>query len=578
MRHTAGKRVWNLDGNALRNFDRAAVVDWFANGIGNSLGDVLANHPANLIAIRLALGFWYHAASCIGAVLNALLANHAANVIGAGLASALRNHPASGVGASLLTALGNHPAGGIGASLLTALRNHPASGVGASLAARLANHTANRIGASLAHALWYHPAGGVSNGLLTALGNHSADSIWNRVADALALVSNAIDRPFFATWHPNLLANGLWRALYALGSASAGAVNAAAAICIPCPVSWITDCAAYHRASYFLDDRIPMSTVDRYGLGVIDRLGNVADNFTRPSFLYRHHDGVVNDMIVRFAYWLHHGVVDNPFTGLVHWARNGVVDNLFMRFVHGLHDGVVDDLVMGLVYGRHDSVIDDLVMSLVHWLHHGVVNDLFTGLVHWTRDIVRYLTGVRLVDGSIDRIRPRCRLGLVNWSIDRADYFAILGFSLVTNRVNLTVFVNRLMFRSCALNGLRFMDHSSHGLHYCVASWHFAAIDHTSSAILVADRAAICCAGYLPSHGSQDGYQNWYDEQPSHFPFSLESVKTRWMQHLAANCCSPTFPAVNPAVATSSAPYRCASLAFRQTFLPKSGAWLVATG
>ena len=175
-----------------------------------------------------------------------------------------------------------------------------------------------------------------------------------------------------------------------------------------------------------------------------------------------------------------------------------------------LHDRVVDHFVVSLVHRLHNRVVDHFAAGFIYRLHHCVVDDLGMGLIHRTSYCIGNLLGVCLVHRTADGVRTSSSLALVNWTSYDAVNLAILGFALVTDAVNLTVFDDRLHFFTCALAGYLLHNRPTHRFGHSVACWHFAAIDNTAFTILVADSAAIRRAGYPSGHGSQQGYQYRY--------------------------------------------------------------------
>src|SRR5690606_29837829 len=133
--------------------------------------------------------------------------------------------------------------------------------------------------------------------------------------------------------NPNPLAHRSRRALDALDSAGARAVDAAASCGVPNPSPRLAYHAALYRSRNLLRHRIPMSAIDRDGSGVVDGLGYVADNVAGPSLLLGDHDRIVDHALVSLVYRLHDRIVDHALPSLVNRLADGVVDHLFVGLV-----------------------------------------------------------------------------------------------------------------------------------------------------------------------------------------------------------------------------------------------------
>ena len=258
-------------------------------------------------------------------------------------------------------------------------------------------------------------------------------------------------------------------------------------------------------------------------LGVVDWLRDVANNFTRASFLLRNHHGVVDNSLVSFVHRLHDCVVDNSFTSFVYRLANGVVHNLAVCFVNRLTNGVVDHFAVSFVHRLHNRVLDFTLVSFVNGLHDRVLNFTLVCFVDWSTNRVVNLTSVCLVDRLHDGVLTR--LGLVNWLANRLVDRTITCFTLHARYVDRLVFHYRLVFGTRALLSLLLVDRTTDGLHDGVRCGYFATV-HTG--VLVANRTAVRCVS-LARCSRHDGQQHWQYKQPSHFPFSLELLVCYWM-------------------------------------------------
>jgi hypothetical protein len=461
-----GYFVWNAYCNSLANLDCLLLAYWNANCIRNLLAYVFADEAANGVCLCLAL--WNHCASCVANVLSTLFADHVANFVANSLCTAFWNHLAGCVSACLAAWLANHTAGRIGASLAAALRNHLASCIGANLALWLAYSCANLVANCLAVAFWNHLASGVLYSLCTAFWNHLANGVRNALSYTALFVTNAVDGLGFAGWNPNLLADRLWWALYALYAAFAWCVDALACARIIRPRAWLTYSLANNWTSNFFGNCRPASAVDSDFLGVVNWSCNRLGNVTCALFLNWNHDRVVYYMLMSFLNRLHNGVVDDFFPIFPHLSLNCVVDDLFMGLVHRLHDSVVDFFCASLIHRTLYVVRNRLGVSLMHWAHDCVVTSL--GLVH------------RLANGRVDS--------------------AITCLWNHPSYVDHFVFLNRLIFGSCTLFGTLFVNRLAYSFHDCVCCSYFATTFSTAATVVVADSAAVSSTCYATGHCS----------------------------------------------------------------------------
>lgn len=455
--YTSGVGVRNGALDTLGHLDGIAVSHRLANRVRNGLGAALFDDLARGVGVRNALLFANPVAYGVANVFDALLANRAAS--------------------------------GVVNRLLAALRNHFACGVGANLASWLAYPIANGVSNVFGSALWNHLAGGVSNRLLTALRNQLADVVSNRLGAALRntlghgvrynlgqaflFVTHAIDGLFFAGWNPNLLAYFLRWALNGFNAALTWAVYIFASRRIEGPGAWFANRSANGRTGDFFFNRLPASTADRNGLGVVDRLGNRVVDRSLAGFGNRNHDRVIDHLLACFHDLVHDGVVDNLFVGFTNWG----------------HDRVVDGLGTGLLYRSANRVVDHLFVCFTNWVHHGVVDDLAVGLVHRARDVVRHLLGASLINRSTDRVVTNPGVGFPYRYVDRVGNFTLEGFTLVTNALDLLVLVNDLIDHLGSGDCLRLVYNFSDCLHHGM-SRRTTRIHDITSAIFVADRAA----------------------------------------------------------------------------------------
>jgi hypothetical protein len=349
-------------------------------------------------------------------------------------------------------------------------------------------------------AFWNHLASGVLYSFCTAFWNHLANGVRHALSYTVLFITHAVDGLGFAGWNPNLLANRLGWALYALYMASTWAVDALACARIIHPCTWLTYSLANNWTGNFLGNCRPASAVNSDFLGVVNRSCDRLDNVTCALFLNWDHDRVVDYMLMSFLNWLHNGVVDNFFTVFPHLSLNRVVDDLFMGLVHRLHDSVVDDLFMGLVHRSLDCVVDDLFMGLIHRLHDSVVNFTRPSLVHRTAYVVRNRLGMRLMNWTHDRVVAS--LGLVVRCANRLVDSAITCLGNHPSYVDHFVFCYVLIFGACTLFGTLFVYRFAYSLHDCVCRSDVAATFSTATTVVVADSAAISSVGYATGHCS----------------------------------------------------------------------------
>jgi hypothetical protein len=377
-----------------------------ADDSSNTLGDRV--RLANLAALGNlnALGVALFAALRFANGTCAALRNHFANFVVTNLGTTLRNHFAGGVVTSLATLLANHTAGPVVTGLATLFANHTASRVVHNLAAVFANGAANFVVANLGAALRNHFANGVIANLGATLGNHSArgagnhfalafrnsvtDRVWALTSAAFTTVTSLANFLLLTSRNPDLLADGLWATLDALGAALAWAVNLLASRSIVRPSTWLTNCTTHHTTRNCFLTSFPMSTTNRNGLGVLLRNTHTVFRGANFGFAYSVVNRVVDRTRLGFVDGLHHCVVDGAATsfadghidrvvdrarlGLVHRLTNGVVDRSLMSFVHRLFDCVVDHSRVCLVHRLFDCVVDGSAVSFVNRLVYGVID------------------------------------------------------------------------------------------------------------------------------------------------------------------------------------------------------------
>lgn len=460
---------------------------WNTYGVWNLLANSFASEVAD--GVSLCTSFWNHGASGVANVFDALLANPVASGVVNCLRAAFWHHLAGGVVDRTLTAFWNHFASGVVNRLALALRNHFTSLVGYRAATWLADSAANGVVNGLASAFWNHLASSIVNGLASALRNHLANGVRNCFSYAALLVTNTVNLFGFAGWNPNLLANRLRWALYALDSACAWAVYAFALRSVPCPATWLADYFTLNRTSNFLGNSIPVSTADLNRLGVVNWSRDALNNFTSPSFLLRNHDCVVNNFAVLLLNWSHDSVVDNALTSFRDRTTNGVVDHLLVCLVNRCVHRVVDNLAVSLMNRCHHGVVDDLAVSFTYGRHNRVVHFLAVCFVHRAANIVGHLLGVCftnwLHDGVVTSpsLVMRCTNRLVNRSVP--------CFLLHASDIDYLVFGNRLVLGARALLGLLFVNRATHCFHDGVCCWNFTAAHNASATVLVADRSTV---------------------------------------------------------------------------------------
>ena len=248
-----------------------------------------------------------------------------------------------------------------------------------------------------------------------------------------------------------------------------------------------------YRTSDFFANSVPMSAVDRYGTGVVNRIGYVANYVTGPGFLLWNHNRVVNYAAVGLLNWVHDGVVDHSFASFNDRLAHCVVDNFAVSFMNWRHDGVVDDLAVGLGYRPFDGVVDDLAVSFVNGFVDRILDLTSAGLGYRTAHVVGYLTRLGTVHRSVDRVSPS--LGLVNWLAYRRVDSAVARFTLRASDIDYLVFGNRLVLGACTLLGLLFVDGAANGLHYCVCG-RTTAVSNNASATFVTSSATISGIGF----------------------------------------------------------------------------------
>ena len=458
-RNANGYFVRNANWNSLAYGNRLLLANWYANSVSNLLADVFANIAADGVGLSLALR--NHGAGSVANVFGALFANPVGYAVVNSSSVALGDHTASGIVDGALTALGNHTASGIVYSAATWFTDIAANVVGHCALTALGNHTACCI----------------VNCLASALRNHGANSIRNRLGYAASLVTYAVDFLGFAGWNPNLLANCAWWALYALNMARTWAVYATALRRVPHPAAWSANGAALYWSSDFFRNRIPVTTVNCYRLGIVNWSGNVANHVSGTSFLVRNHNRVVNYSAVGLLYWVHNRVVDDSFTSFNNWLANRVID----------------DLAVGLVYRCHDRVVDDLAVRFVHWLVNRVVDLTCSCLSYWTANVVGHLTNFGRIYRSVDRVSPS--FGFVNRSTYSAVHCSVTSFLLHASHIDYLVFGNRLVLGACSLLCLLFVNRSVNGFHHSVCG-RATAVSNRASTAFVTCSATISGVGF----------------------------------------------------------------------------------
>lgn len=525
FRNTNRYRVRFANFAALSNLDGLLVAFFAANSCANGLGAAFWNHGANIVAHGLGAAFWNHLANGVVANLGAAFGFHTANRIVANLGAAFWNHLAYGVVANLLTVFTYHGANGVGAGLGTAFRNH----------------LANCVVASLGAALWDHVANCVVAGLGAALRNHAADRVRYFTSAALGYVLGAADFLGFAGRNPNLLANGLWWALYAFYSAFAWAVHALASARIIGPSTWFADGSADDRTGDFFGNCVPMTTSDLDRLGVLNWLGDgvvfrtylVLNNFVINSVVDRTslglihwlHDSVVDFTSTSFVHWLHNRVVDLTSLGLVHWLLNRVVDHSLLLFVNRLHHGVVDDPLLLLIHRLLNCVVDRSALGLINGRHHRVVD----------------LTGLLLGMRNHHRVLNFTRLGFWNHACSVDDLVFVVGLHPSSVTSLLLLFVNR--FANCSHYGVRT---AAAGRAIDNASAYFSAVSdnfafrhyRTATTALIADCAAVCGVGGSRSRSNRSDCQGRNHPQPFHV--LSPKVFVRWIDRTQQPALPPT--------------------------------------
>ena len=492
---------------------------WFANltALSNLDGLLNAFLAAGGVAYRLGAAFWNHLAYGVVANLALALGYHTANGVVASLATAFSFHTAGCVVANLGTAFWNHLAYGVVANLLTAFGRHVAYSVVASLGAALWNHTANRIVAGLGAAFWNHGAYGVVANLGAALRNHTAHGVRYFTSHALAYVLGAADFLGFAGWNPNLLANGLRWALYALGAAATWGVDALAGARIIGPCAWIAYSLLYRCAWDRFGNGIPMSTSNLDGLGELNWLGNgivFGANFVFYNFV---HHRVVDRAALLLVHWLHNRVVDRTSLGFVHRNIHGVVDRAGLLLVNGLLNRVVDHSLLLFGNRNHDGVVDRLLVGFVNRLLNRVVDRASLGLVHRGLNCVVDRARSLFLNRNHHRVLNFLGVGLWN-HLDRVDHLVF-----IVDFITATVTSLFLLFVYCFANGSHHSIRTSFGgrSNGSAVSYHAtfdSAFNSTAAAttVLVADCATISSACRIASCSDRRDRQGRNYPQPFH--------------------------------------------------------------
>jgi len=474
--NAAGVGVRNTGLDALRYLDGIAVGHWLADGVRNNLGSAFLDNLASGVGVRNTLLFTNPVADGVANVLDALLANRTA----------------SGVVDGLLTAFGNQAAGRVGADLASWLANPIAYRVGDVLGAALWNHLAGGVGDRLLAALRNQLADVVSNRLLAALRNTLGHGVWHNLGQAFLFVTDTIDRLFFAGRNPNLLAYLLRWALHAFYAALTWAVYILAGCRIKSPSTWFANRSANNRTCDFFLNRLPASTTNGNRLGVVDRFGNRVVDRSLTSLGYRNHDGVVDHLLTGFHDLVHHCVVHNLFVCFTNWC----------------HHSVIDGLGTGFGYRSTNRVVDYLLVGLTNWHHHSVVDNLAVRLNHRARDVVRHLLGTGLIHRSANRVVTNTSVRFTYRYIDRVGNFTLMGFTLVTNALDLLVLVHDLVYRLCSGNRLWLVYNFLNSLHHGVRR-RTTRIHNVTSAILVADRAAVSSVCSPSTQCGRKTHQGW---------------------------------------------------------------------
>jgi len=380
--------------NGPRNTPGYGVRNLTGNTLPDLDGLLCANRLANRVADRP----------------GASLGNHAANLVAAG------------------TSLGDHLANLVAAS--ASLGNHAAHFVAASFGTSLGNHPANLVAAS------------------TGLGNHPADLVATRLRALFTHVLRAADLLRVALGNPNLLAALPRWALDAHLVATARCVAAAATTSVVSPGAGRANDLGPNWARNFRHDRIPMATVHRNRLGVLDRLTNRVANLSGFGFPNRLADRVV--ACLGFPNRLAHGVANVASLGFPNRLAHGVVPRA--SFPNGLADRVSARL------------------GFPNRLAHGVANVASFGFPN------------RLAHGVATRF------GFPNWLAHGVTNFLGALLPHVLRAVHNTVFTDTIPTSFVTSDLLLLIFSTSHGLHHRVAL-HLA----TGGTTIVTSRSAITC-------------------------------------------------------------------------------------
>jgi len=504
----SGVGVWLANLDTLGNLDGLAVVDWLADGVAYLLGAALLHDLAGRVGVRAALLFADPVANRVANILDSLLANHLAGLVANGLLTALRNQLAGRVGADLALLFADPVAYRVGNFLGSALRNELAGGVGDRLLTAFRNQLAyvvrNRLAAALGHAL--------------------GDGVRANLGQAFGFVLDAVDGLFFASWNPNSLADLLRRALDAFNSAGTWAVYIAAGCWVEGPSAWLSHDSANNRTGNFFFRRLPATTANHDGLGVVNRLG----------------DSVVDSSLAGFGHWHHDGVVDHAFAGFHHSVHHRVVDNLFVGFTNWGHYRVVDGLGPGLTNWGANGVVHNLFMGFTDGDHHRVVDNLFMGFVDRLHDVVRHLLGTGFMNRSANGVVPNSFMLLIHRYVDRVLNIVLVRFSLVADALHLFVFVYDFVYQPVTGNGFWFVNNFAYRLHYGVRR-RTTRIHDVTAAVLVADRTAKCGLNSSSAVCGHEDRKSWQSQKLSHcsiLPRTYAVPRRTLVSNEATFCCS----------------------------------------
>jgi len=448
-RYTAGDRVRHLPWHTLVALDCLLLAHGDAHRVAHSLGALLRNHAANLVAAGLGLGD--HAADLVAASLGALLRNHAANLVAAGLG--LGDHAADLVAASLGALLRNHTANFVAAGL--GLRDHTANFVAASLLLR--HHVANLVAAGTRVLLGHHVANLVATSLL--LRHHPANLVTAGTCAWFAHVLRAADFLRVALRNPNTLAAGTGWALAANFAARAGAVDALAMASIPFPATGLTYALAVSTARNLITLLFPVTTIDLDSLGIRHSLANVVSHVAAASFPNRLANGVASLL----------GFPDCFASRVGHFAGASFPDRLV-------------DCVAALT-GFPDRLADCVspLLSFPNGAMYRIANVACLGFPNGPADCVGPLLG--FPNGVVHRVANVACLGFPDRLADRVS--ACLGFpdrlanrvanlllallTDITSHVDNSVFANAVVNSAAALDALTLPFYTPYRLHHGVA-------------------------------------------------------------------------------------------------------------